>query len=49
MEYLVNEYPYAGSAELYTREAEQRLLATDGMDKLTTPNLRAIKGGKADG
>jgi integrase len=26
-------------AELYTREAEQRLLATDGMDKLTTPNL----------
>jgi integrase len=36
-------------AELYTREAEQRVLAADGMEKLTTPNLRAIKGGKSDG
>jgi integrase len=36
-------------AELYTREADQRVLAADGMEKLRAPNLRAIKGGKADG
>jgi site-specific recombinase XerC len=36
-------------AELYTREAEQKQLATDGMDKLATPSLRTIKGGKTDG
>jgi site-specific recombinase XerC len=33
-------------AELYTREAEQRQLATDGMNKLATLNLRTIKGGR---
>jgi site-specific recombinase XerC len=36
-------------AELYTREAEQKQLAADGMSKLTTPSLKAIKGGKSDG
>jgi site-specific recombinase XerC len=36
-------------AELYTREAEQKRLATDGMSKLTTLSLRTIKGGKDAG
>jgi hypothetical protein len=36
-------------AELYTREAEQKQLATDGMNKLTPSILKAIKGGKVDG
>jgi len=36
-------------AELYTREAEQKRLAMDGMNKLTAPNLQTIKSGKVDG
>lgn len=36
-------------AELYTREAEQKRLAADGMKKLTRRNLRPIRGGKRDG
>lgn len=36
-------------AELYTREAEQKLLAKAGMKKIATPKLWAITGGKRRG
>lgn len=36
-------------AQLYTEEAEQKVLASDGMDKMAMPKLRAIKGGKKHG